>query len=982
MRGPSTLYEKFEEVLSNMGIEIEGDSEDGDYHDSQTEYTQTNIENSVRGDAHHPHEETASRGYHRRNSESSKWDIDEDAKSVQRARRNSHHSGDKIEANFDESILHKVHPNTIQPARPTNETAKEDNAPGNVGTWLDSRLENPMTQERDRSISVHGRMRIRRSSASLDRPPPSTVIPSVPTSYDHQEPSEYTEATSYFGDDEPGEGRRLINGPEQRLEAAAPDSLIQIKASIILQDHLRFLAKQQLRLWRDKAVQLREDNIGLNKIAAHTYKKTLLKAVLAPWREQAIGRHKVRTTEIFFAYLEKRAERARNLYLLHTAFTHWSTYANEQVQRTALARRHIIRTRIFNAWRDITAVNELKVRRQILKKFFAVWKRQHFIVEEDDAFALQAYESGLVERKFKEWMHKLREVRASAWWAEGVKRRALFNWIVASHEAWEDHRTAEEARRQRITWNAWSIWRTKTRIRVQQRNEAEDHYRDKLCLNLLKKWRKETRIIPAKTIIQTDVAGRVLRDTFAIWLQRARQEHIAASVDRAKILREALTRWRHQELLRLMTNTINKRIKYDFYYKVDMAGRCSAAVNRLGKKRLNQCFQVWVYRMRQTREQRWEQEDRAQSFAVQRSQNLALAQWYAQMGYRKRLEVAALDFQEPRLLHRVIAKWSEKAQRQQQLHEWAKDAEFYLLSTKTLKRWKASTESKQREKRRKAYVEVRRMIKMNLVQGVLQKWREQARHFLELHAQVVEVRHNRDVILGMEIFDRWRGRAEELLELESLAHETILKKHFIILKEKYDGLQALETEAIITYQERRQKSAIKKWSLVSLQLRAQSNYASDICEKNARKTFRKMLNYWHQKALQRRPSQRVSASESDQLLGTTARAETWSDYGEGGIDEWARGLDEATTSTPIPGYLATPSKVNRAERVVAAAARFSTTPKAPLSTPFERQLRAQYSGGFASLRRGIGRSTLGLGGGFADIPEHNSSMNNERESRG
>src|SRR6202030_2020316 len=79
--------------------------------------------------------------------------------------------------------------------------------------------------------------------------------------------------------------------------------------------------------------------------------------------------------------------------------------------------------------------------------------------------------------------------------------------------------------------------------------------------------------------------------------------------------------------------------------------------------------------------------------------------------------------------------------------------------------------------------------------------------------------------------------------------------------------------------------------------------------------------------------------------------------GEMEIDEWARGVDEAAVSTPIPGYLSTPSK--RTERAMAVAARFSTTPKAPLSTPFERQLRAQYSGGgLQSLRKGPGRSAL------------------------
>jgi len=433
-----------------------------------------------------------------------------------------------------------------------------------------------------------------------------------------------------------------------------------------------------------------------------------------------------------------------------------------------------------------------------------------------------------------------------------------------------------------------------------------------------------------------------------------------------------------------MSYYINDRLRSEGLYKFYTATRASVAVRERNERQTRQVIQVWVYRTQQSMKQRWEQEDVAHSFAVKRSQNLALAHWYSQMESRKRLEVLASEFHEPLLLRGILTKWSVASQHQQQLQKWAKDAEYYLLATKFIKRWKASTEAAQREKRKTAYIDVRRMIKHNLVRGVLQKWRRQAQYILDLQAQANEVKHNRNVILGMEIFDRWRGRAEELGELESLAQETVLIKHFTIWREKSEGLHALQTEATIAYQERRQSRAVKKWSLTLLQLRAQSNYASDVCEKNAKKTFRKMFNYWHQKALQRRPLQRISASESDQLLGTTARAETWSDYGgEGEIDEWAKGLDEATTSTPIPGYLATPSRVNRTGRVIAAAARFSTTPKAPLSTPFERQLRAQYSGGqFPSLRKGLARSTLGLGGGFADIPEHSKSMNNDRGSRG
>jgi len=102
----------------------------------------------------------------------------------------------------------------------------------------------------------------------------------------------------------------------------------------------------------------------------------------------------------------------------------------------------------------------------------------------------------------------------------------------------------------------------------------------------------------------------------------------------------------------------------------------------------------------------------------------------------------------------------------------------------------------------------------------------------------------------------------------------------------------------------------------------------------------------------------------------TTRVEAWSDFGEEEvrIEELAEELNEAQASSTIPGYLSTPSK--RSERVLAVAAKFSTTPRAPLSTPFERQLRAQWSGGLApSSRRTVGRSRLAFSEGFADIEE-------------
>jgi protein SFI1 len=327
-------------------------------------------------------------------------------------------------------------------------------------------------------------------------------------------------------------------------------------------------------------------------------------------------------------------------------------------------------------------------------------------------------------------------------------------------------------------------------------------------------------------------------------------------------------------------------------------------------------------------------------------------------------------------LQGVVSKWAEKARHLRQLHQWSRDAEFYFLTSKTLKRWKASTEETKREKRKAAYAQVRRTTKMNLARGILLGWSSKARKILHMETQAQDISQNKNVIIGMNIFDRWRARTEEIAEMESIWRERVLRKHFVVWQARSTAFQDLTVEAIVNFQERRQSRAIKKWNLVMLQLRAQSIYAAEIREKNAKRTFRKMFSYWHQKAAERRPIERVEAQGPIQM-GATARTEAWSDFGdEAEGDEWAKGLDEAITSTPAPGYLSTPSR--RTERVAAAAARFSsTTPRALLSTPFERQLRAQYSGGLLpSLRKGPGRSTLGIGGGFPDINDR--STNDDR----
>jgi protein SFI1 len=967
-----------------MGIEIEFDHDNGEEQHSRFEDSQYSLETSAADDPPPQDENEDPRRCRRRNSESSAWDPGNDLPSRSSKRRNSVSSVTKVshQTGTRPNILREAPPHQQQiPLRADNlQNQKEDGPEHNVGTWLKARPERPR-RGRTRSISTHGSMRIRRRSPSVARRVYQQAINhSIPASDEFQAPSEITAVTSGFGDDATSD---LAIPTQIYLSNEDANALLQIKASLILQRHFSFLAKSYLRHWRDKALQLREDNIGLEAIAKNHDKKALLQSALDSWRLFALRRRQAAETERFFAHIERRAARARDLYLMHVAFTHWSVYANEQVQRTALARRHIVRTRIFNAWRDITAVNELKVRRQVLKKFLLLWKRQLSVALEDVNFALQKYEGNLVEKVYKQWVQKLWTFKATVWWAEGVKRRTLFRWIVVSHQNWEAHRTAEEKGRLRLTWHAWQIWRTKTETQLLQNQEAEQYHQDHTRLIPLRKWRHETRMVPAKNTVQIEVSVRLMRETFEAWLHRTRQERKSGAVDRMKILQEALTNWRHKSRFQLVRNYVEKNSKSATIYKWIVARRCVDRRKELNWDLLHGCYKVWVQKMRLLQERRWHEKALAQSFTLQRTRGIVFRHWYSRMDSRQQLETTALNFRPPRVLHNVVSKWLEQSQRLQQLQYWSRDAEFYFLATKAMKRWRASTEAAKREKRKAAYIQVRRTAKINLARGAFRTWLHKAQHALDLDGRARKMSQNRNIIIGMDIFDRWRARTDEIAELESLWRDKVLKKKLIIWRDRSNALRAFHTEAILTYQERRQSRTLKKWGLLSLQLRAQTNYAADICEKNAKRTFRKMFTYWHQKAAQRRPRKEVEIPPTGIAsgpLGSTARAEEWSDFGEDPeIDEWAKGVVEATISTPIPGYLSTPSK--RTERVMAVAAKFSTTPKAPLSTPFERHLRAQWSGGLLPpLRKGRGKSSLSMGGEFEDIVESNA--NNDLEQRG
>jgi hypothetical protein len=519
--------------------------------------------------------------------------------------------------------------------------------------------------------------------------------------------------------------------------------------------------------------------------------------------------------------------------------------------------------------------------------------------------------------------------------------------------------------------------RTRMAERRKQQQQAAEVDRKLLLQEALKTWRYKLRF----NMVEAKVNERVGRNALnqMVLAERCAQFQKQQKQKALTIIMQKLSERKQKALkaAKFEQEQIKQKMKEslrDWAEKAKKAKELKAqqeavAQGILQQKTKNSALKLWYRRM----VHQHEMENTALSYVQPKIMQATLTKWRDQtqeIVHQREMENKAVTFYQPRLVQATLNRWRERTQQRQQhlqqLGTWAKDADFYFKATRTLKKWREATEASRREKRKVAYTQVKRMIKINLARHVLLGWRDKARHLIELKKQAEAFDVNKLVANGISLFENWRNnttqvaymegvarnhvlkkhvniwrecRAKEaqVREMEIVAKQLILKKHLLIWKQRKDrdaevaamekvarkhtmrkffdlwkhrleDQRSLEGQAAITYQENRQAQALRKWNMSALHIQSQTKWAYNVREKTEKRNFRKMFTHWRQRATENRPLEPPAEEfdDFDDRLRSTTRSQAW--------------------------YAATPSKRRTT---------YTTTPRV-LSTPMERQLRAQY----------------------------------------
>ncbi|MDI1487406.1 MAG: hypothetical protein OHK93_006676 [Ramalina farinacea] len=741
---------------------------------------------------------------------------------------------------------------------------------------------------------------------------------------------------------------------------------------------IRSVAHDIVEKWCDAALQSHNRHEHQQRIASARDKEVLLRQALEHWRTRMHARKQAANSKRFFQHLERRAVRARNLYLLTKAFTHWAEFTRERGIENLRARKHVLRIKYFNAWRDITMENQNKVQKQVLVKFFGLWKQYHVRHSTNVVKADFAKQSSTLGNGYWRWFWSFCGRRAPEWHAGKLKQRKLIDWLQKTRALQRASQLAVSKRQTRLKQSCFLPWASLARSFVGNDRKAVDFQRRITTCQALQQWSRAARLVLPMEQVSNIVDWRVAFATFSTFVNRYRTEKHADNLNRLRLLRSFWTHWNDNLRWRTLAHRLDDRILLEGLYKWVIAER-STLLTRLSGHRLRlYCLQKWKQKLLIRRSLR---QDAAMAIEHRRDtalSRMAFRQWFERLAEQKQAERLAVESCAPKYLRSSLSSLRGALKLTIESNICAADARYYFLGKRYVRRWAIAASESRRRKRREAYIQVRRRLKRGLASEMVRRWRQAAAHMGKMQETAIDRNQQRLLVVGTDLFDRWRDLCDRYvmdnLDAVDYHQRNLLNRHLQLWTHQTSNLWKLEDLADSNARLHIRKTAfvtLRRFKLRIIELKAQAGKAEGLRLNYEKRHLSSLLGVWRNElaSRQNRPVQTPSFStrarktkrlRNDEQLGATRRAEEWTDIDN---SNWIPDVEADLSSTPLPGHLSTPS--NRAARARALVQ--STT---PAGTPFQNRLRAQLNSSPRSTGRlPFARSLRPAGSAFGTILE-------------
>ncbi|KAK1565981.1 Sfi1 spindle body protein-domain-containing protein [Colletotrichum navitas] len=377
--------------------------------------------------------------------------------------------------------------------------------------------------------------------------------------------------------------------------------------------------------------------------------------VVDPQPEEDLG------AEARYALLERRAGKAAGYLLLLRGISHWKQHALDRLERTAVARRHILRMRHFDSWELVTAETRFRGRRVFAARLMALW-----LTRADEDSVMEHYASAHAQRK-------LAQNLLTKWFASCLTDNRpqhpprslnsyLQHWQSACASVQKLHTHSDTLHHRHEQSQAIKTWHRQ--VAMHHKN-VSSFRRFNVVRDSLSQWHLETRV----EIFRARMGVRLIRNSLSRWQSACRTP---PSLGRANGCGDGSSVNHHHQTSRKLPRSL----RGGSYF-----GNIS---DRMLKTKVLE---------------NWQQ------------QTIAVA----------KISTTSRHFAVHQCAQKALESWHVDVARNRSLHMWAKRGCFYVSVTHALKTWRSK--ASWRSNTRKSYARCRQHVKATFTKGYLSRWK-------------------------------------------------------------------------------------------------------------------------------------------------------------------------------------------------------------------------------------------------------------------
>lgn len=746
---------------------------------------------------------------------------------------------------------------------------------------------------------------------------------------------------------------RFIPSPYEEQPAIDTDDL-EARLYQFRMEYAAGLHEDAFYVWHDIAVEARRNNRELHSRATKYDDIDIIGEVLEAWLDITIAAQEARQLELaaaereaYVVKMEKRASRVYEIVTVRSALAYWQDCAREETDRTAVARRHLVRKRAFDGWRAQHVEDESKVTNFVLLHALQKWSQAALHHEIRNQVAARRYRHNLAMHTFDTVWRQYKGICADDFRRYHMVESCLDAWFTRTRAAQVEHDVAVTVDERLLLDEVVNIWREETEDLQYTAYDSTVQQLSRDCQRMLRVWHEQSMLV--RLLRQYNASRELILQQRALtrWRDRTLKSQRENWLADILVLESPLDFWKKETKLRIFNNSTDRRVKLGvvahWYREERLAWYLRYSEKNVKRNVLNR-FLSAARGVRDSRVQAQQDADRVSAYYTKR---VLFETWQAGVDqmWRYRYNANVIDLY--RTAKPCMHFWRERRQlalaRDTYLGRLADGNSTNYTLANVLDRWPGMAALARRERMMSSLRQFRRNYKVELARSCFDTWlrRTHIAREISTDARSFHARSRKDDINGC--LDFWSATIRMAREIWEVAAVAEMEIYLGTWQSHIRELQGDKLDAIYWDAEQTLGDCCRKWELQALQMQSQQQTVAAVRSRNQNRLCRQILDGWHQKAV-------PDSANLDLQLSTMSRRSMRFQHQH---QQAARSTSSQSVGQQQQEYPAPPppSSILRPQRSMAA----PETPRLPVS-----QLgfpRIGSSARFSSSRRDLGPMT-------------------------